>query len=92
MAGKRDLAEAIWRTIITASGQAGRTRVNLPVVEVVDVLLSLVANVVSQIPDAAERDRIIRDMSPKVGKVVDAARKKTDVYLAAKPSSLILPN
>lgn len=89
---RRMLAEAVWKTIVMACNQGGRTRVALPYRDVVEVLLSLTANVISQVDDAQERERMLREMGPKVSNLVDGVRSRTDTSLASKPRDLILPH
>lgn len=85
------IANAIWEVIVSGYGQGGKTKVALPMNEVVDILTTVFANVVSQIPEAHERDRVMRNLVPKVERIVTSVRNRPYVELPSKPK-LVLPN
>ena len=85
------LADALWGVIVDSYNQGGKTRVEIPAIKVVEVLMSLAANVISQMPEARERERILREIPPRMLSVIDAVRARPDFHLPSK-SRLILPN
>lgn len=88
---KADLANNLWEMIVAAYHQHGRTKVEIPADDVITVLISLVANVLSQVPDAAARESVLRDMAPRVDRMVNTARTRTNIHLPSRPN-LILPS
>ena len=85
------LAEAIWGVIISAYNQGGRTRVDLPAENVARVLMSLAANVIAQVPDASQREMLLRGIPPQMDAIVNLVRSRPDFHLPSRPH-LILPN
>lgn len=89
MPDRQSVADSVWTTIVNAYHQGGRTRVELPFEDVIDVLAALAANLLSQIPDAGTRDRIIRDLGPKVARMESAARSRSNVHLPSRPKLIV---
>lgn len=82
---------SVWDTIVSAYDQGGRTRVSLPLNEIVDVLSCVLANVISQMPDPVERELVMRELAPRVDRLVGAVRARPDIHLASRPN-LVLPH
>ena len=88
---RRHLAETLWEVIVNAYNQGGRTRVTIPPKDVAEVLLSLAANVISQVPDASDREEMLRNIMPQMVTIVEMVRSRPDIHLPSRPK-LILPN
>lgn len=83
------VAGAIWEAIVNKYRQGGRTRVELPARQVADALIAVLANVISQIPENADRAKIVSEVAPKVCRMVTAVRSRPDVFLPSRPRLVI---
>ena len=88
---KSDLAKALWTTIVDSYNQGGRTKVDLPVEDVVAALCALTANVISQVPTARERMVLLARVPVMVDRMLDAAGDKPHLHIASRGKGLILP-
>lgn len=87
---KSDIATSLWNRLLYCYGQHGRNSVEVPTEDVLEVLSSLMANVLSGVSDAREREDLIRDIAPRVERMVNRVRQRPDIHIP--PSGLILPN
>ena len=87
---KGDIAKTMWQVMATAYNQGGRTRVDLPVGDALDILASLMANVLAQVP-AAERHVAMGRIEPMIARMVKAAESRPNVHVASRGNGLILP-
>lgn len=92
MSDKAVLSSLLWDDIVAFYNQGAFTRVRMPYEDVTNVLIALAANVLSQVPDAAERNRILGEIQPRMSNMIETVRKRQHPYLHHNPSGLILPN
>ena len=88
------LVGALWKTVVLfykdPSDHSGDdANVNIPAVESCEALLTCVANIVAQHPDATTRHKIIAGATPAIGKVAQARQSKK---LIIPESGFLLPN
>ena len=88
------LVEALWKTVVLfyrdPDDRSGDdSNVTIPVVESSEALLTCVANIVAQHPDAATRHKIIAGATPAIGKVASARQSKK---LIIPETGFLLPN
>jgi len=88
---KADLAKHIWDVIVAAYHQEGRTKVEVPTEDVLHVLASIFANVLSQVPDASSREYYLRMFTPQIDAMVRKIRERPNFYIPSK-IPLVLPN
>lgn len=92
MITKGDIAQKVWEVLTIAYGQGATTKVEVPAEEVIEILLSVSANVLAQVP-VLERDRIIREMTPKLGRLINSVRSRTNLAVHARPRpGVLLPH
>jgi hypothetical protein len=87
---KSDIAAAMWEVMVSGYNGKGRDNFALPASEAMDIILSLAANVITQLPTRQERQRAQREASQKLDRFISAVRQQA-VHMPATPS-LILPN
>jgi len=88
------LVEVLWKTIVLfykdpEDRSGDNANVSIPAVESSEALLTCVANIVAQHPDAATRHKIIANASPAIGKVAAARRNGR---LIIPETGFLLPN
>lgn len=88
---KSDIAKALWDVIVAAYHQQGRTKVELPVSDVLHILASLMANVLSQVASPMDRERMLRDLAPQIDRMVGSVREKPSIHIPSK-TPLVLPS
>ena len=81
---KKALGEDIWESIVKACNQGGRTRVTLPYDDVLTVLRSVEANVVSQIEDPRERRRVMQEWGPRMENMVNRVRARPNLHVPSR--------
>lgn len=89
MITKGDIAQKVWEVLTIAYGQGATTKVEVPAEEVVEILLSVTANVLAQLP-VLDRDRIARDIPPKLARLISSVRARSNLAVHARPKSGIL--
>lgn len=87
---KAELAQAVWNVVVAAYNQGGRTKVEVPAEDVMQALSSVMANVLSQVPDVNHRNRMVGQIAPMVGQMIDRVRSKPSIHIPSR-SPLILP-
>lgn len=87
---RSDIAKAIWDVLVAAYHQGGRTKVDMPTSDVMHILASVMANVLSQV-HPNERERLIRAVIPQIDLMVNSIESKPSIHIPSK-SPLILPN
>lgn len=83
---QRMVAEALWKTLtlaFTEPGDRSGRPVAIPVEDTVSALLTCVAQVLVDVDDAKERQRIIAAASPLLYRAVQAGRSRADLILPA---------
>ncbi len=91
MVKKSDVAQQLWHTLTMAYGAGATTKVSVPADDVVDILLSIMANVLAGVP-AGERVRIQREVGPKLDNLIGAVRGRPNIILPSSPrDNLLLP-
>lgn len=88
---KSDLAKALWDVIVAAYHQGGRTKVDVPTADVLHILASLMANVLSQVSSPTEREKMLREIQPQIFAMMSAVRQRPNIHIPSK-SPLILPH
>lgn len=86
------LPEKLWEAVCNNYNQGGRTKVVLPVDEVVKTFYALAANAISQLPEPDKRDKLIREAGPMIERMVRNVRARTDQNIWSRGKNLILPN
>ncbi len=90
---KSDVAEGIWTLICSAYGQTATTKVTVPVDEVMEILLSVGANVVAGVESAKERERILRNMQPQMDSLINRIRQRSNLHVHYRPKpGILLPH
>ena len=85
------IAKQLWDKLLYAYGQHGRTRINIPADDVLDILLALMANVVAGVGDPTERERMMRELAPRLDRLVTYQRSKPSLHIPSN-AELLLPN
>ncbi len=88
---KDQVGRLIWDVITQAYQQGGRTKVEVPAPEVMFILSGVMANILSQIPNARERDEMIGKIPQQVDMLVNSIRGRPNIHIASRPS-LVLPH
>lgn len=91
MITKGAIAKGIWDVLTAAYHQQGRTKVEVPTMDVVEILAAVAGNVVSQVNDAGEREKIVRALADLTDKYAKAVRQRPSIHIPSR-SPLILPN
>ena len=90
MADKKIAAQQIWEATLKAYGQDEETlaRITLPLGDVVEIYLSLAANIIAQIPDASDRNKMVGLATPMLDRTVRKIRNQPSIYLPRGTKSL----
>jgi hypothetical protein len=92
MTDKKDqVGRLIWDVLVQAYQQGGRTKVEVPTADVLFILSGVMANVLSQVSDAMERDEMIRKIPMQVDMLVNSIRGRPNIHIASRPN-LVLPH
>lgn len=89
MISRGDIAQKVWEVLTIAYGQRATTKVEVPADEVVEILLSVTANVLAQLP-ALDRARIQREIGPKLDRLINSVRSRTSLHVHYSPAPGIL--
>ncbi len=92
MLKRSDVAQAMWGVITSAYGATATTKVAVPADEVTEIVLSVLANVLAGVP-AKDRQRLQREIGPKLDRMIGAVRNRPNIILPSRPrDGLLVPN
>jgi hypothetical protein len=91
MTPRSDVAKALWITLVECYGQGGRTKVELPLGDVLTALCALQANVISLAPTRTERRALQRAVPGMIDHMLKATDDRPNNHIWSKGNGLVLP-
>lgn len=89
MGKKSDVAQSIWAVITSAYGATATTKVIVPADEVTEIVVSVLANVLAGVP-AGDRERLQREIGPKLDRMINSVRERPNIILPSRPRDGLL--